>query len=132
MPWATDDRTSLLGARETNAIRAVVTDWAHAHLNALLNHVYFETEPMIYAKREELLDFSHIMPRLEEIPFSPDKTKLRALQQSVAARAPAYSELRVPRIAPDESRAPIRAWADEMQLRLSPGHCTSEMNKPRE
>lgn len=40
----------------------IVRDWSTADLNDLLNYVYFETEPMLLAKRGEQLDFSRVRP----------------------------------------------------------------------
>lgn len=45
----------------------IVREWADKNLDELLNHVYFYTEPMKYAKaRGEKLDFSRINRKQEE------------------------------------------------------------------
>ena len=123
------DQAKLLAFREEQAVFSVVSDWGDADLNMLLSYVYFETEPMLEAQPGQLLDFSLIRPRPKPIHLMLDKDKLRKLQESLKDKAEAYSDLRVAHIVPEESRAPIRAWADEMQLRLSPGRCSSDLGR---
>ena len=38
-------------------LRSITEEWGDANINVLLNHVYFNTEPMEHAKRGEILDF---------------------------------------------------------------------------
>ncbi len=123
------DQAESLAFREEQAVFSVVSDWADADLNMLLSYVYFETEPMLEAQPGQLLDFSLIRPRPKPIHLMLDKGKLRKLQENLKDKAAAYSDLRVAHIVPEESRAPIRAWADEMQLRLSPGRCSSDLGR---
>ncbi len=125
------DRTGLLTFGEKQAVFSIVSDWCDADLNTLLSYVYFETEPMLEAQPGQLLDFSLIRPRPKPIHLMLDKGKLRKLQENLKDRAAAYSDLRVAHIVPEESRAPIRAWADEMQLRLSLGRCSSDLGRKR-
>jgi hypothetical protein len=47
--------------------RRIVDRWAVENLNTMLNYVYFKTEPMVDAKRNESLDFRKIHS-LEPIP----------------------------------------------------------------
>lgn len=48
---------------ELRLVNRVIRDWGESDLNALLNHVYFYTEPMKEAKRGDFLDFSTIQRR---------------------------------------------------------------------
>jgi hypothetical protein len=41
-------------------LKLVLQTWAEKTTNEILDYVYFETEPMIFGKRNELLDFSTI------------------------------------------------------------------------
>ena len=45
---------------ELGLVDRIVRDWGEVEFNALLNHVYFFTEPMKHAERGEVLDFSTI------------------------------------------------------------------------
>jgi len=45
---------------------AIIEKWALENLNALLNHAYFETEPMEGAEKGDMLDFSKITVRTHE------------------------------------------------------------------
>ncbi len=49
--------------RELRLVNKVIREWGETDLNSLLNHVYFHTEPMINAKRGDLLDFSTVQRR---------------------------------------------------------------------
>ena len=49
--------------QELNLVRRVIQKWGEVELNSLLDHVYFNTEPMKNAKRGEILDFSTIHRR---------------------------------------------------------------------
>jgi hypothetical protein len=58
----------------------LVTKWGSTDLNRLLDHVYFDTEPMENAKRGEVLDFSTV--KGAEPPVHPqfDVSRLLALR----------------------------------------------------
>ncbi len=47
--------------------REIINKWAFEDLNRILNYVYFYTEPMVNAKKDEELDFTKIH-KIEEIP----------------------------------------------------------------
>ena len=49
-------------------VKGVYDKWADADLVSLLDYVYYETEPMIEAKRDEGLDFSKIGKIFNELP----------------------------------------------------------------
>ena len=51
---------------ELRLVNRVIRDWGETELNALLDHVYFYTEPMKHARRGELLEFSTIERRRRE------------------------------------------------------------------
>jgi len=45
-------------------IKKIVAEYGNKNLNEILDFIYFETEPMLYAdRRGDKLDFSHIQPR---------------------------------------------------------------------
>ncbi len=48
---------------ELRLVNRVIRDWGETELNALLDHVYFYTEPMKHAVRGDILDFSTVERR---------------------------------------------------------------------
>jgi hypothetical protein len=52
---------------ELRLVNRVIRDWGETDLNALLDHVYFYTEPMKHARRGELLDFSTVERRRRKL-----------------------------------------------------------------
>jgi hypothetical protein len=67
---AEDEGQNNLPPELKRLIDYIVKDWGEIDLNKLLDHVYFETEPMINAKRGQLLDFTTVQPWAP-----PEKTK---------------------------------------------------------
>jgi len=55
----------------------IVKEWGDANLNRLLDYVYFETEPMVDAKRGYILDFSKILlwkeTKIKKIHLEPKR-----------------------------------------------------------
>jgi hypothetical protein len=47
----------------SSLLQKIIKEWGDSNINLLLNHVYFDTEPMEGAKRGEALDFSAVKPR---------------------------------------------------------------------
>lgn len=70
----------------------IVDRWAAEPLNALLDHVYFETEPMVAASRGDHLDFTLVRPptfvRPDPGPVRSDV--LKRLRDVAARRADAH------------------------------------------
>jgi hypothetical protein len=64
----------------------LVKQWGSADLNRLLDHVYFETEPMENARRGEILDFSTIRPPTPKIIPDFDAAKMKALRARLKDR----------------------------------------------
>ena len=60
-------------------IRRVVKEWGDTHINTLLNHVYFETEPMENVKRGEMLDFSKLRV-VKPLTVKLDPVRLKQLR----------------------------------------------------
>ncbi|MBD3338862.1 MAG: DUF4065 domain-containing protein [Candidatus Lokiarchaeota archaeon] len=58
-------------------IKKILNRWSQERLSKILDYVYFETEPMENAKKLQPLDFTTIMPELEE-EFRLNKSKLKA------------------------------------------------------
>jgi hypothetical protein len=46
----------------SSLLQRIVKEWGDTHINLLLNHVYFNTQPMENAARGEALDFSKLHP----------------------------------------------------------------------
>lgn len=61
----------------------VVSKWAGLSLNLLLDYVYFETEPMINAKRGQELDFSTVKPRAPVREIKLDRKKLNQIRNNL-------------------------------------------------
>ena len=84
----------------------IVKDWGEIDLNKLLDHVYFETEPMINAKRGQLLDFTTVQPW---VPSEKTKTvriaakKLSALREKYIAHIKEMSQRKPTFRLPDKS-----------------------------
>jgi len=67
----------------------IVSEWAGTDLPELLDHVYFETGPMVDAQRGELLDLTKSEPRGRHVrlaPGEPDHTELDRLRTLAADR----------------------------------------------
>lgn len=112
-----------------NIIRRVVKDWGDADLNQLLDHVYFETEPMQKAKRGDELDFSTVEPTSrKKIEIKLDHLKLRDLRKNLAERAKAYAELRQPVTPPAELSENLEIWDKEEGKLFPSGPCKISLN----
>jgi hypothetical protein len=98
--------------------------WALEDLNILLNHVYFETEPMVDAEPGEILDFNRIpgeMPPwqvdVENITISKER-KVQFRERLAEARR--QSETRLFEMSAYLRENPIRAdafYRDAMERR---------------
>lgn len=66
----------------------LVNEWGDAELNELLDFVYYETEPMAKARRNEILDFSTISHVLykEVIKAHIPEGKLALIRERIAQR----------------------------------------------
>jgi Protein of unknown function (DUF4065) len=109
-------------------IHRIVKDWGDADLNALLDHVYFETEPMQNARRGDMLDFSLVKEPARRIQIKVDQKRLAELRTQLRERASAYSQIRQrsePR--PDLIQA-LQTWDDEVQKRFPSGPCSVDVS----
>ena len=68
---------SYIESAELSLVNRILREWGEVELNPLLDHVYFNTEPMREAKRGEILDFSTIQPRRVQ-RSSRDATQMTA------------------------------------------------------
>jgi hypothetical protein len=100
----------------------LVKDWGDADLNMLLDHVYFETEPMEAARRGELLDFTCLRPPPRPAPLPVDQQKLAALRKRLRERV---KQLTLPATGvelPLDAIQAARSWdEDDRPPRLPPG-----------
>jgi hypothetical protein len=69
-----------------SVVRKLLKRWGDADLNTLLDHVYFDTEPMENAKRVELLDFSTVQPPDLSRPVRVDSQRLKRLRGQLKDR----------------------------------------------
>jgi len=69
-----------------SVIGKLVKRWGDADLNTLLDHVYFDTEPMENAKRGELLDFSTVRSPELSRPVRVDAQRLKRLRDQLKDR----------------------------------------------
>jgi hypothetical protein len=108
-------------------VSQVVHEWGNADLNALLDYVYFDTEPMQAATRGEALNFAVVIPlaqgRKEKVRIELDPKKLRELRKKLAARAPDYQRLRAASEVSDDLLDNLKEWDIDRALRLSTGNC---------
>jgi hypothetical protein len=107
------------------AVADVVRQWGDADLNALLDYVYFETEPMQSARRGDHLDFSLVLPlhATRRLVINLDEKRLKDIRTKLAARAPAYAKLRRPTVGSDELFENLREWDSEQTPNLRQGDC---------
>jgi len=82
LDWESQDQPPLT-ENITAQIRHIVKDWGDSNLNVLLNHVYFNTEPMENAKRGEPLDFSSVRP-LRKVSLNLNKAAVSAIRSELS------------------------------------------------
>jgi Antitoxin SocA-like, Panacea domain len=109
----------------------VVHTWGGADLNALLDYVYFETEPMASARRGDSLDFSSVVPAPapRRLVVKLDEKKIDELRKKLAARSPWYAQLRVRTVGPDDLFANLREWDSDRTPILHQGECKIDPTK---
>jgi hypothetical protein len=113
-----------------HAIVDVVHEWGNADLNTLLDHVYFETEPMQAATRGDFLDFSTVRnEQPESLSLSLDQKKMKQLRDRLQQRAATYAAMRQPTTGPEDLFSNLREWDAENSLDLSPGRCSIDPSK---
>jgi hypothetical protein len=92
------------------------------NLNTLLDHVYFDTEPMENAQRGEILDFSQL--KSSGTPVTPrfNEEKLRQIRAKIGERTRALGLTRNGLHIPAVDIESQRAWAEEDHpMPLRPG-----------
>lgn len=108
----------------------VVEEWGNADLNQLLDYVYFETEPMLSAKRGDTLDFSTVsIPSSKKLALSLDSAKLAVIRKKVSERAPAYSALRKPVESSRELEENVKIWDKEDTKSFPTGSCRLDVSE---
>jgi hypothetical protein len=83
-------------------VDSIVSEWAGSDLPELLDHVYFETGPMIDAQRGELLDLTKSEPRGRQARLSPGEPDPVALARLRALAAERRDRLDDPDLAPTD------------------------------
>jgi hypothetical protein len=102
-------------------LRKVVKEWGDTNLNLLLNHVYFNTEPMMHARRGDILDFSNVRP-LKNYTLRIDPKKLQRLQAEMNEHAKRLNLTRDGIHVSAVNLEGTRIWEeDEGQITLPPG-----------
>ena len=99
----------------------IVDEWASAPLGQMLNHVYFDTEPMENAEREQRLDFSKVRRDVERpvrrFPAREIDPKVaRAARERIEAAKRARASTTVPLVPEpvyDEAYWQARAASDD-------------------
>src|ERR1700674_5119510 len=103
----------------------VVHQWANSDLNALLDYVYFETEPMQAASRGDMLDFRTVnRDKACSLSIKLDSKKIKELRQHVQLRAAAYGKMRHPSTAPEDLFSNLSEWDSDRSIDLQPGSCS--------
>ncbi len=99
----------------------LVKEWGDADLNALLDYVYFETEPMDEARRGEPLDFSRISETKPRVRPRFDQEKLTALRSRLRDRVKALNLPRSALVVPFSFEQMERLWdEDDRPVRIRP------------
>jgi hypothetical protein len=123
--WSLTRRPSTSDHDMQICVSQVVHEWGNADLNALLDYVYFDTEPMQAATRGEALNFAVVIPlaqkHKEKVRIELDPKKLRELRKKLAARAPDYQRLRVASEVSDDLLENLKEWDIDSALRLNAG-----------
>jgi hypothetical protein len=113
-----------------HAIVDVVHEWGFAELNTLLDHVYFETEPMQAASRGDFLDFSTTnREKSQPLSLNLDKKKLKTLREKLRQRASEYADLRQPSTGTEDLFVNLRGWDLERSVDLKTGSCSIDPGK---
>jgi hypothetical protein len=114
-----------LGVSLESALKTEIDRWSRAPLNLFLNYVYFETAPMRYAKRGELLRFdpevfAEEQTRAEEAPRRYSSRGARkAFQKLLTAGKTSSDHVPVPRDAIIDDAYVAALEALDAQDRLS-------------
>lgn len=117
------------GSDVESLISHIVKEWGDADLNHLLDHVYFETEPMQRAKRGQLLDFSVVEPQgARKIVIRLDPAKLNELRARLSERAKSYSPLRRPLSAPRDLAENMEIWDADRSKHFPTGPCSIKVD----
>lgn len=103
-----------------NYLYRIWTDWGMESLPKLLDFVYFETEPMIYARRGEPLDFSKIVKKEipKKIKWTTEKQKkLRELGKSIKEK---LNNMSMPPklVFPKETDEILKIWDEDEMVDL--------------
>jgi uncharacterized phage-associated protein len=98
-----------------NYLHRIWTTWGMESLPRLLDFVYFETEPMLDAKRGEQLDFSKVMKK--EIPkkikwTSEKQKKLQEIGKSIREKLTKISMPASPQF-PQETTEILKIWDED-------------------
>ena len=119
-----------------NYLHRIWTEWGLESLPKLLDFVYFETEPMVYAKRGASLDFSKITKKEipKKIKWTPEEQKkLREIGKSIKEK---LDKMPLPPIItfPKETYEILKIWdEDEMaDLRGLKGKVTIDFSSIEE
>jgi len=111
------EETYFIDTNLENYLHRIWTEWGMESLPKLLDFVYFATEPMIYAKRGEPLDFSKIVKREipKKIKWTTEKQKkLREIGKSIKEKLNKISLPPKP-VFPKETAEILKIWdEDEM------------------
>ena len=105
LPQVPDEARALLST--------LVKKWGDSDLNTLLDHVYFETEPMENAKRGDLLDFSQLRPAARVSRTELDLQRLGEIRAKIRERAAALNLTRDGINIPSFDVESERAWDDD-------------------
>lgn len=98
-----------------NYLHRIWTAWGMESLPRLLDFVYFETEPMLDAKRGEQLDFSKVIKKEihQKIKWSSEKQKrLQEIGRSIKEKLSKVTLPAAPKF-PKETTEVLRIWDEE-------------------
>lgn len=115
---ADDEVTEYVPWEIKRLVDEIVKAWGDVDLNKLLDHVYFDTEPMKNALRGDLLDFSQIKPwapseKVKDVRI--DLKKLSALRDKYLPRIKKTSQVTPIYRVPDKAFLDcIKVWDEEL------------------
>jgi hypothetical protein len=110
-------------------ISALLREWGTADLRELLDYVYFETEPMLNAKRADRLDFTSVGRYAPQREVRLNQARLKDIRAKAKNFLSAHPILRThPTDHPDLAAA-MKAWEPDRPLPPITFECEIDLSK---
>ncbi len=97
-------------------VGALLRDWGTVDLRELLDHVYFETEPMLHATRGDRLDFSSIRSYVPHREVRLNQARLKDIRGKAKRFVAAHPMSRTPLSDEPDLAAALKAWEPDRPI----------------